>query len=104
MINNRELLRKLIHLSNLIIPFTYLFYFNSKIEALMVLGPITSFAIIIEYLRINSVIVKKIFDSFGHFVSRLIFFVTKVKVHKLHFVLHKMRGSFLELIFVTFEG
>jgi len=64
LINNRELLRKLIHLSNLIIPFTYLFYFNSKIEALMVLGPITSFAIIIEYLRINSVIVKKIFDSY----------------------------------------
>ena len=64
MINNRELLRKLIHLSNLIIPFTYLFYFNSKIEALMVLGPITSFAIIIEYLRINSVSVKKIFDSY----------------------------------------
>jgi len=64
LINNRELLRKLIHLSNLIIPFTYLFYFNSKIEALMVLGPITSFAIIIEYLRINSVSVKKIFDSY----------------------------------------
>ena len=64
MINNSELLRKLIHLSNLIIPFTYLFYFNSKIEALMVLGPITSFAIIIEYLRINSVSVKKIFDSY----------------------------------------
>ena len=61
---NSELLRKLIHLSNLIIPFTYLFYFNTKIEALIVLVPITSFSLLIEYLRINSSIVKNIFDSY----------------------------------------
>ena len=64
MINNSELLRKLIHLSNLIIPFTYLFYFNTRIEALIVLAPITLFSLLIEYLRINSSIVKNIFDSY----------------------------------------
>ena len=61
---NSELLRKLIHLSNLIIPFTYLFYFNTRIEALIVLAPITLFSLLIEYLRINSSIVKNIFDSY----------------------------------------
>jgi len=61
---NSELLRKLIHLSNLIIPFIYLFYFNTRIEALIVLVPITSFSLLIEYLRINSSIVKNIFDSY----------------------------------------
>ena len=57
---NSELLRKLIHLSNLIIPFTYLFYFNTRIEALIVLAPITLFSLLIEY----SSIVKNIFDSY----------------------------------------
>ena len=42
MIHNSELLRKVLHLSNLIIPFTYLFYFDSKVEALFILLPITS--------------------------------------------------------------
>ena len=64
MIYKSELLRKLIHLCNLIIPFTYLFYFHSKIEALIVLGPITLFALIIEYLRTYSYRVKNIFNKY----------------------------------------
>ena len=64
MIHNSEFLRKLLHLSNLVIPFTYLFYFDSKVEALIILLPITSFAFLIEYLRINSISVKNIFDKY----------------------------------------
>lgn len=64
MIHNSEFLRKLLHLSSLVIPFTYLFYFDSKVEALIILLPITSFAFLIEYLRINSISVKNIFDKY----------------------------------------
>ncbi len=64
MIQNSELLRKILHLSNLVIPFTYLFYFDSKVEALFILLPITSFALLIEYLRINSILVKLFFDKY----------------------------------------
>lgn len=64
MIHNSEFLRKLLHLSNLVIPFTYLFYFDSKVEALIILLPITLLASLIEYLRINSISVKNIFDKY----------------------------------------
>lgn len=64
MIHNSEFLRKLLHLSNLVIPFTYLFYFDSKVEALIILLPITLFALLIEYLRISSISVKNIFDKY----------------------------------------
>ena len=64
MIHTNELLRKLLHLSNLIIPFTYLLYFDSKVEILIILLPITSFSLLIEYLRINSKSVKNIFDKY----------------------------------------
>ena len=64
MIHNSEFLRKLLHLSNLVIPFTYLFYFDSKVEALIILLPITLLAFLIEYLRINSISVKNIFDKY----------------------------------------
>jgi len=64
LIHNSEFIRKLLHLSNLVIPFTYLFYFDSKVEALIILLPITSFAFLIEYLRINSISVKNIFDKY----------------------------------------
>ena len=64
MIHNSEFIRKLLHLSNLVIPFTYLFYFDSKVEALIILLPITLLASLIEYLRINSISVKNIFDKY----------------------------------------
>lgn len=64
MIYNSEFIRKLLHLSNLVIPFTYLFYFDSKVEALIILLPITLLASLIEYLRINSISVKNIFDKY----------------------------------------
>jgi len=64
LIHNSEFIRKLLHLSNLVIPFTYLFYFDSKVEALIILLPITLLASLIEYLRINSISVKNIFDKY----------------------------------------
>jgi len=64
LIHNSEFIRKLLHLSNLVIPFTYLFYFDSKVEALIILLPITLLAFLIEYLRINSISVKNIFDTY----------------------------------------
>jgi dolichol kinase len=64
LIHNSEFIRKLLHLSNLVIPFTYLFYFDSKVEALIILLPITLLAFLIEYLRINSISVKNIFDKY----------------------------------------
>ena len=64
MIHNSEFIRKLLHLSNLVIPFTYLFYFDSKVEALIILLPITLLAFLIEYFRINSISVKNIFDKY----------------------------------------
>jgi glycerol-3-phosphate acyltransferase PlsY len=47
-----------------VIPFTYLFFFGSRFQALRILVPLTVFAIVIEYLRVHSVIIKKIFDNF----------------------------------------
>jgi len=47
-----------------VIPFTYLFFFGSRLQALCILVPLTVFAIVIEYLRVHSVIIKKIFDNF----------------------------------------
>ena len=46
------------------IPFTYLFYLESRFQVLCILVPLTVFAIVIEYLRVHSVIIKKIFDNF----------------------------------------
>ena len=46
------------------IPFTYLFYLESRFEALRILIPLTLFTIIIEYLRIRSSMIKKIFDNY----------------------------------------
>ena len=64
MIHTSELVRKLIHLFNLIIPFTYLFYLNTKLDALIFLVPITLFAFLIEYLRNNSIYVKSFFEKY----------------------------------------
>jgi dolichol kinase len=47
-----------------VIPFTYLFFFESRFQVLRILVPLTVFAIVIEYLRVHSVIIKKIFDNF----------------------------------------
>lgn len=64
MIQQTEYYRKIIHVFNLAIPFTYLFFFESRFQILRILVPLTVFAIAIEYLRVHSVIIKKIFDKF----------------------------------------
>ena len=64
MIQRTEYYRKIIHIFNLVIPFTYLFFFESRFQVLRILVPLTVFAIVIEYLRGHSVIIKKIFDNF----------------------------------------
>ena len=64
MIQRSEYFRKIIHIFNLVIPFTYLFVLESRFQVLRILVPLTLFAIVIEYLRVRSVVVKKIFDNF----------------------------------------
>ena len=64
MIQRTEYYRKIIHIFNLVVPFTYLFFFGSRFQALRILVPLTVFAIVIEYLRAHSIIIKKIFDNF----------------------------------------
>ena len=64
MIQRTEYYRKIIHIFNIVIPFTYLFFFDSRFQVLCILVPLTVFAIIIEYLRVHSVIIKKLFGDF----------------------------------------
>ena len=64
MIQRSEYFRKIIHIFNLVIPFTYLFFLESRFQALRILVPLTLFAIVIEYLRVRSAVIKKIFNNF----------------------------------------
>ena len=64
MIQRSEYYRKIIHIFNLVIPFTYLFFLESRFQALRILVPLTLFAIVIEYLRVRSAAIKKIFNNF----------------------------------------
>ena len=64
MIQRSEYFRKIIHIFNLVIPFTYLFFLESRFQALRILVPLTLFAIVIEYLRVRSAAIKKIFNNF----------------------------------------
>ncbi len=64
MIQRSEYFRKIIHIFNLVIPFTYLFFLESRFQALRILVPLTLFAIVLEYLRVRSAVIKKIFNNF----------------------------------------
>ena len=64
MIQRSEYFRKIIHIFNLVIPFTYLFFLESRFQVLRILVPLTLFAIVIEYLRVRSAVIKKIFNNF----------------------------------------
>ena len=64
MIQRSEYFRKIIHIFNLVIPFTYLFILESRFQVLRILIPLTLFSIVIEYLRVHSVIIKKLFGDF----------------------------------------
>lgn len=63
-----EVVRKLIHLCSLSIPIVY--YFITRNEALIILGAITAFALIIELLRHYSAGFGKIFHSYFGFLLR----------------------------------
>ena len=64
MIQRSEYYRKIIHIFNLVIPFTYLFFLESRFQVLRILVPLTVFAIVIEYLRVRSAVIKQIFNNF----------------------------------------
>jgi glycerol-3-phosphate acyltransferase PlsY len=64
LIQRSEYFRKIIHIFNLVIPFTYLFFLESRFQALRILVPLTLFAIVLEYLRVRSAVIKKIFNNF----------------------------------------
>ena len=64
MIQRSEYYRKIIHIFNLVIPFTYLFFLESRFQVLRILVPLTLFAIVIEYLRVRLGVIKKIFNNF----------------------------------------
>ena len=64
MIQRSEYFRKIIHIFILVIPFTYLFFLESRFQALRILVPLTLFAIVLEYLRVRSAVIKKIFNNF----------------------------------------
>ena len=64
MIQRAEYYRKIIHIFNLVIPFTYLFFLESRFQVLRILVPLTLFTIVIEYLRTRSSVIKKIFNDF----------------------------------------
>jgi len=64
LIQRSEYYRKIIHIFNLVIPFTYLFFLESRFQVLRILVPLTLFAIVIEYLRVRLGVIKKIFNNF----------------------------------------
>jgi len=64
LIQRSEYFRKIIHIFNLVIPFTYLFFLESRFQVLRILVPLTLFAIVLEYLRVRSAVIKKIFNNF----------------------------------------
>ena len=71
MIQRSEYFRKIIHIFNLVIPFTYLFFLESRFQALRILVPLTLFAIVLEYLRVRSAVIKKIFNNFFKSMLRI---------------------------------
>jgi len=71
LIQRSEYFRKVIHIFTLVIPFTYLFVLESRFQVLRILVPLTLFAIVIEYLRFRSIVIKKIFNNFFKLMLRL---------------------------------
>ena len=71
MIQRSEYFRKIIHIFNLVIQFTYLFVLESRFQVLRILVPLTLFSIVIEYLRVRSVVIKKIFNNFFKSMLRI---------------------------------
>jgi len=63
-----ELIRKLIHLSNLVIPL-FLFY-NDKHFVLMILAPLSISFIFLDFLRLKTKIIAKLYNQYFSIITR----------------------------------
>ena len=65
-----EIFRKLIHLSNLVIPIGYLFFIPSKTHILLILGCLSVLFITVDFLRTKSSWLESIFEKLFNFMLR----------------------------------
>ena len=65
-----ELARKAIHLSNAIIPLSYYYIFQDKIDMIILLVSFLIFCFFIEIYRKNNLILSKIFSNWIDFMMR----------------------------------
>ncbi len=65
-----ELARKAIHLSNAIIPLSYYYIFQDKIDMIILLVSFLIFCFFIEIFRKNNLILSKIFSNWIDFMMR----------------------------------
>ena len=70
MISNQEYIRKFIHLSNMIIPISYLFLFDQKIYLLYTLFFLSILFVIIDLCRNRFFVLKKFFQYFFNDMMR----------------------------------
>ena len=66
--DKKEILRKIVHLSNLIIPL--LLYYNDKNTILYFLIPVTILFVSVDILRIKTKFVKNIYDTLFSSITR----------------------------------
>ncbi len=65
-----EIARKVIHLSNAIIPLSYYYFFSNKIDMIIVLASFLIFCFFIEIFRKNNIKLTKIFSNWFEFMMR----------------------------------
>lgn len=70
MIHSSEYIRKLIHLSNLIIPAAYIFLIPEKYSFLLILSCFTILFIVIDIGRTRVKIIQSLFDRFLNYMMR----------------------------------
>ena len=69
-ITKGEIFRKLIHLSNLVIPIGYLFFIPSKAHILLILGCLSVLFITVDFFRTKSSWLESIFEKLFNFMLR----------------------------------
>ena len=67
---NSEVARKAIHLSNAIIPLSYYYFFQNKIDMIIVLASFLIFCFFIEIYRKNNHILSNFFSNWLEFMMR----------------------------------
>jgi dolichol kinase len=70
MISQVELRRKLIHLFNLVIPFSYMFIFQNKNQMAIIMLIFALIFVIVDLTRMRLAFVKKIFNQFFNSMMR----------------------------------